>query len=79
MNGASNDSLTICTADGRRYIGLAGLQDDETCEANARMIAAAPDLLDALKRLVNDSMFKDHPDASQMAIDAIAKAEGAEA
>jgi hypothetical protein len=46
-------------------------------EANARLIAAAPEMLAALGRLVNDSMFKDHPEASQMAIDAIAKATGA--
>ncbi len=45
-------------------------------EANARLIAAAPDMLAALQRLVNDSMFKNHPEASQMAIDAIAKATG---
>lgn len=34
------------------------------------------DLLAALGRLLNDSMFKDHPEASQMAIDAIIKATG---
>ena len=45
-------------------------------EANARLIAAAPELLVALRRLLNDSMYKDHPEASQMAIVAIAKAEG---
>lgn len=44
---------------------------------NAHLIAAAPDLLAACERLVNDSMFKDHPDASQMALNAIAKATGA--
>lgn len=31
-------------------------------------------LLGACRRLVNDSMYKDHPEASQMAIDAIAAA-----
>jgi UDP:flavonoid glycosyltransferase YjiC (YdhE family) len=28
-------------------------------------------LREALKRLLNDSMYKDHPEASQMAIDAL--------
>lgn len=46
----------------------------DNCCANAKLIAAAPDLLAACQRMVNDSMFKDHPEASQMAIDAIAKA-----
>lgn len=49
--------------------------DESEANANARLMAAAPDMLTALKVLVNDSMFKDHPAASQMAIDAIAKAE----
>jgi hypothetical protein len=49
-----------------------GMQAED--EANRRLIAAAPDMLAALECLVNDSMFKDHPEASQMAIDAIAKA-----
>jgi len=45
-------------------------------EANARLIAAAPELLKALKVLLNETMYKNHPAQSQIAIDAIAKAEG---
>ncbi len=52
--------------------------DYATKNANARLIAAAPELLDALKVLLNETMFKDHPAASQMAVDAIAKATGSE-
>jgi hypothetical protein len=48
--------------------------------ANADFIVRACnahyDLLEALKCLLNATMFKDHPAESQMAIDAIAKAEG---
>lgn len=43
----------------------------------ALVMAASPAMLAALQRLVNDSMFKDHPEASQMAIDAITAATGA--
>ena len=48
------------------YCGLAGKP------------ATTSDMLAALQRIVNDSMFKDHPEASQMAIDAIAKATGSQ-
>lgn len=51
--------------------------DCTECGANFRLAAAAPKMLLALKRLVNDSMYKDHPEASQMAIASIAEAEGA--
>ena len=39
-----------------------------------RRIKAATELLRALQRLVNDSMYKDHPEASAMAYAAIAEA-----
>lgn len=48
----------------------------EEGKANARLIAAAPVLLNALRRLLNDSQYKDHPEASQMAINAIVAATG---
>jgi len=45
-------------------------------KANAHLIAAAPDLLAAIKALLAASMYRDHPAESDMAIAAIAKAEG---
>ena len=62
------------TGKGHGALGLPEADAIEIQTANANLIAAAPDLLLACKRMVNDSMFKDHPEASQMAIDAIAKA-----
>lgn len=50
----------------------------EEAKANALLIAAAPDLLAALEHLLNETMYRDHPAASQQAIDAIAKATGNE-
>lgn len=59
-----------------QWIGAVDEQD-----ANARLIAAAPDLLDALKGLFLDDAAK-HPDAFPEAFaaarDAIARAEGSE-
>lgn len=52
------------------------MTSDGPTEANARLIAAAPDLLEALKNIVNSIEVHDHP-AVMMAFDAIAKAEGA--
>jgi len=51
------------------------IKKDEA-EANKHLIAAAPELLEALERIVNDSMHKVHPIASQMALAAINKAIG---
>lgn len=51
------------------------LMRDHWQEAEARVKELEPDrdrLLAACRRLVNDSMFKDHPEASQAAITAIA-------
>lgn len=49
-------------------------------EADAYFVLLAANSYDAmrgaLERLLNDSMFKDHPAASQMAIDALALARG---
>jgi hypothetical protein len=45
-------------------------------DANANVLAAAPQLLAACKAALNDRMFKDWPDVAQLLIDAIAKAEG---
>lgn len=40
---------------------------------NAVLAAAAPEMLTALLRLVNDSMYRDHPEATEMALGAIRK------
>lgn len=54
--------------------GVATIRVGSGCdEANARLIAAAPDLLEALKRLVGPNPGTDDRDAAH---DAIAKAEG---
>lgn len=67
--------------------GILGGTPEEPCwvidgeidyEPDARLIAAAPRLLKALKWLLHETMFKDHPEASQEAIDAIAEAEAPE-
>jgi hypothetical protein len=53
--------------------------DEETQEANARLIAAAPELLTALEALVSDSMasdFNEHWQSFRQAEAAIAKAKG---
>ena len=60
--------------------GVCALYADETAEANARLIAAAPDLLKALKMFVEE-VQEDNQDASLMeafikAKAAIVKAEG---
>jgi hypothetical protein len=50
----------------------------EEVETDARLIAAAPDLLDALKRILtlSDLEMRDGDEARAIAHDAIAKAEG---
>jgi len=45
-------------------------------ENDARLIAAAPDLLQACKIALNDRMYKDWPDVADILMDAIKKAEG---
>ena len=48
----------------------------EELAANARLIAAAPDLLIACQAALNDRMYKDWPSIADLLIGAIAKAEG---
>lgn len=65
-------------------VGIKGDVDDywlQISDANARLIAAAPDLLEALRALVTESGGKAIPNSSltacrEQAIAAIAKAEG---
>ena len=47
-------------------------------DANAALIAAAPDLLAACRAALHDRMFKDWPEIATLLRDAIAKAEGRE-
>jgi hypothetical protein len=50
------------------------LAEDDGGEANARLIAAAPDLLDALEIIASGNTYPD--DMVEIAREAIAKAEG---
>ncbi len=52
--------------------GLAGRRSGEESAANCRLIAAAPDLLEALRSMLEDD---DHDEAKRKARAAIAKAE----
>ena len=45
-------------------------------KANAQLIACAPELLEALEILLQETMYKDHPAASERALKVIAKAKG---
>ena len=58
--------------------GSDGADDPEfyPAKANARLIAAAPDLLVAAKAALNDRMYKHWPGIADLLIAAIAKAEG---
>ena len=49
---------------------------EEEEAANARLIAAAPDLLVACRMALNDRMYKDWPAIADALMAAIAKAEG---
>ena len=51
-------------------------QDKREMEANARLIAAAPEMLDALKELVQYGWWENAPASKAKAEAAIAKAEG---
>lgn len=66
----------ICTLQDCEHIG--GITVDE-CKANARLIAAAPDMLEALEALlgaVPPHVLKKWPNITKKARAAIAKAEG---
>lgn len=58
------------------YICKVGIRGDVQAEADARLIAAAPDLLDALEYILSAHGEQIH-DACDMARKAIAKARGA--
>jgi len=49
--------LDITNINGKIIIGDQGIQNDENLEANARLIAAAPDMYEALEAVI--SSYKD--------------------
>jgi hypothetical protein len=70
----------ICTVDAPKFLSKCE-QTEELRDANARLIAAAPELLEALhtvcRELNRGKLVKGHGrDAYEAAVDAIAKAEG---
>ena len=70
-----SDAYThIIRAGESRYLGSFSQSDNPEVEANARLAAAAPDLLAALKRIDHD--WDGEPEDMQEAREAIAKAEG---
>jgi hypothetical protein len=77
----ADGSLNV-DADTRGYVCLAGFRDDPEARANARLIAAAPDLLEACKRILADIdsnatlAFEIDGDALEALDSAITKAEG---
>lgn len=67
----------VTTASPPRTFNICSINSDRIeQEANARLIAAAPDLLEALKELLFDAFEDAHPDAVKRARAAIARATG---
>lgn len=73
------EGYTVMTDDCTPICEVDGVVDDEEAEANARLISAAPDLLEALKELTEEA-FKNMSGGKGHLIDnayaAIAKAPG---
>jgi hypothetical protein len=68
--------LLIASVSGStEHIEVRGL-DEQTTEANALLMAAAPDLLGALERMLDNVGRAEFADASGQARAAIAKAKG---
>lgn len=67
---------TVDTSHENTFIGEAGggLQNHLEIRANAKLIAASPDLLDALTLAVNDNGQTMQPEVFKKAIEAIKKA-----
>lgn len=57
-------------------IAVASAISKNETDANARLIAAAPELLTACEAALNDRMFKDWPEVATLLIAAIKKAKG---
>ena len=77
VNGGRRYTIVVY-GDADEYCGIRG-DSPETRLANAHLIAAAPDLLEALKALVNQHDVYHQPMINEIAVKArtaIAKAEG---
>lgn len=78
LKGAYVDSGSVRIAD---VLSQGGVGSQEGCENNARLIAAAPDLLESLKAMLTfETVIREHRPAAvytlQVANGAVAKAEG---
>lgn len=78
--GHASDDATVIMSERDEYIGLAGL-NNERAAANARLIAAAPDLLESLQAACRDADYgledgDSFPPWYETARAAIAKATG---
>ena len=86
INNAYHTSWIIRCYKGNQIAQVANYQDksfDINAEANAHLISAAPDLLDALENLLEEQngipilrREKEYNDAIQKAMEAIVKAKG---
>jgi len=65
-----DDGNWECECEDAKHKAVKYIRDD----IFAAHVVVEMDLKLACERLVNDSMYKDHPEASQMAIDALTKA-----
>jgi hypothetical protein len=64
---------------GGKFVASCNTRSDHEAEANARLIAAAPDLLEALEdalEIISDHLDNDFPDFLHFARAAIAKTKG---
>lgn len=91
--GAGNGKGSIFADNGRTRLEIGGTTlypiarmgkgwNEEEDEANARLIAAGPELLEALKwavQQIEDDLDPDHQTAMNACLAAISKAEGGEA
>lgn len=82
FDGAVGDdylvSAQVCPEESASYIAPVGTVDGDwaASEANARLIAAAPELLEALKAALPALEYLDDEEALKVARAVIAKAEG---
>jgi len=80
--GTRSSGRAIYGSKGEEVATFTGLSMPDEELANARLIAAAPELLDALKwavQQIEDDLDPDHQTAMDACLAAIARAEGGEA